>query len=1124
MAPEDEAVIPDPALAVTDPSQAEAQAEEEESWEDQRRKIPLRVDVEWLDFDHFKNRYSEKEGLAILEVLIGHPQIAQDVARETSRRGNRCDIRFPGPMPKPPVVDGESCWPQRIRIQSPELILLLSRLSGHRDTWTTTNPRTFFAPFRGFHHYLPQLKESLKILKTIWPTEDDAGDGTASKTPKSSAGDLKDDHKLNTESAKTGDGSGNANGSDTSDSDSDSDADDVAHLDSGPMSADVAVSGDVVDSAVTLAHLQKFVDFIDEHLEPLWRRAAGTSQRKFRFADLWMVFQPDEVVYVASASDSSQPENSHIARSSDGERYQTAWRFYSLVLYAVQDDRPDDTAKISKRKLEVCVYYLDYDGDSYVPARTRFTINHYDGEKDITSLPVYPLRFLKDADKIKEDLRQQGLWFRQAVTEKHLYYDGWTLSHGPTGASSDSKKSGIRGVQHIDGDVIIDFVEGFKSEATLNGMGPSSWSKGLATFDDTNWPTGDDNLSIVHWKPSGSGAGAGLKPFAHIREKTQRGEWFCDRMKQEHLEIRKNIKAHAEGKPVKDKDLEEDELLLLPRRVVAYVFRERQFFMLDTKSLKKLPVSDNVFNDLKIDLSHKAMVISLVKSHLDKQAAQKMRPSISMNQDLIRGKGSGLVILLHGVPGVGKTATAEAVAQANNKPLFVITCGDLGFTPKEVEDSLKDIFRLAHLWDCVLLLDEADIFLSRRELGDLKRNALVSVFLRVLEYYSGILFLTTNRVGHLDEAFKSRIHVSLYYPRLDEDQTVEIFKVNIRKLREIVQQKQKLQADLDPKAKRPPLFISDQDILDYAVWHYKINEETPELRWNGRQIRNAFQIAYSLAEFDMRSTLVAQEGERSKGILHLGAGDGRLDWRQFDMVAAAIEKFEDYLQCATNGTDGDRARTAFIRADEWDHRNSPQKPAYTPPAYRRAPPGRRAGAAPNAPPGQNRPQYRPRFQPRSDEQLTTGRGPPGAKLQGAVKPDQRNINVPGGPASTRRQPYPGGVSRNAGSQPITPKPASGNVKSRGPTSNNRNDSGYSGWSTDPQASDNRGQEDWRRNGRRQDGSYQQDETHDDGVQYEQVDYGNAEEYPEYFDTEDPFEGNGQDEYFDMNDVEQYRGQ
>lgn len=173
--------------------------------------------------------------------------------------------------------------------------------------------------------------------------------------------------------------------------------------------------------------------------------------------------------------------------------------------------------------------------------------------------------------------------------------------------------------------------------------------------------------------------------------------------------------------------LEGDDLALLPRRVVAYVFRERKFVMLDIRGLKKKdPAPQNVFKDLKIDPDHKRMVRSLVGTHLAEQEIQKQRLNFSLNQDLIRGKGSGLVILLHGVPSVGKTATAEAVAQSNNKPLFVITCGDLGFTPKEVDASLKEKFRLAHLWGCVLLLDEADVFLSRREVSDLKRNALVS--------------------------------------------------------------------------------------------------------------------------------------------------------------------------------------------------------------------------------------------------------------------------------------------------------------------------------------------------------------------------------------------------------------
>jgi SpoVK/Ycf46/Vps4 family AAA+-type ATPase len=102
-----------------------------------------------------------------------------------------------------------------------------------------------------------------------------------------------------------------------------------------------------------------------------------------------------------------------------------------------------------------------------------------------------------------------------------------------------------------------------------------------------------------------------------------------------------------------------------------------------------------------------------------------------LSQDLILGKGRRLVILLRGVPGVKKTVTAEAVALENHKPVFSITCGDFGSTPSEVEFSLKDVFRLAHLWDCVLLLDEADVFLSQRPRLGLKRNALVSGSLEI---------------------------------------------------------------------------------------------------------------------------------------------------------------------------------------------------------------------------------------------------------------------------------------------------------------------------------------------------------------------------------------------------------
>lgn len=66
-------------------------------------------------------------------------------------------------------------------------------------------------------------------------------------------------------------------------------------------------------------------------------------------------------------------------------------------------------------------------------------------------------------------------------------------------------------------------------------------------------------------------------------------------------------------------------------------------------------------------------------------------------------------------------------------------------------------------------MDEADVFLAKRSLGDVYRNGLVSVFLRRLEYCEGILFLTTNRVSEFDEAVLSRIHLMLRYDELNGD-------------------------------------------------------------------------------------------------------------------------------------------------------------------------------------------------------------------------------------------------------------------------------------------------------------------------------------------------------------------
>jgi len=97
------------------------------------------------------------------------------------------------------------------------------------------------------------------------------------------------------------------------------------------------------------------------------------------------------------------------------------------------------------------------------------------------------------------------------------------------------------------------------------------------------------------------------------------------------------------------------------------------------------------------------------------------------------------------------------------KPLLSVGVSDIGIEGDKVEANLQKIFDLAGKWEAVLLFDEADVFLEARGRGenDLRRNAMVSVLLRVLEYYDGILILTTNRMRSFDIAVQSRIRKSI---------------------------------------------------------------------------------------------------------------------------------------------------------------------------------------------------------------------------------------------------------------------------------------------------------------------------------------------------------------------------
>ncbi|KAJ5225625.1 hypothetical protein N7468_006850 [Penicillium chermesinum] len=126
--------------------------------------------------------------------------------------------------------------------------------------------------------------------------------------------------------------------------------------------------------------------------------------------------------------------------------------------------------------------------------------------------------------------------------------------------------------------------------------------------------------------------------------------------------------------------------------------------------------------------------------------AKAQAKQVNNFDDVVEGKGRGIIMQLSGPPGVGKTLTAESVAEVMRVPLYAMSAGDLGTSASDVEYNLK----------------------QARSATDLERNELVSIFLRLLEYYEGIMFLTTNRSENIDPAFESRVHVSLTYQDLDK--------------------------------------------------------------------------------------------------------------------------------------------------------------------------------------------------------------------------------------------------------------------------------------------------------------------------------------------------------------------
>jgi hypothetical protein len=636
-------------------------------------------------------------------------------------------------------------------------------------------------------------------------------------------------------------------------------------------------------------------------IQPRWHWLRYGKPASLAFRDLTLLFQPGDLLYV--------PQEKHrlfrVFKVTDG-RPKINYLFADDYRSGLESDTsvyngsraPTSGATVNTTKwvdLHLDCYFLDYDGRDVGAVHFAWMYKAWSGRKETTSLKALPLRLASDVDGLTTHFRSTGCSFLEACRIKVQYYEGRSHADRPIKETDRTYRPGAwsqwrpllltrepPNPEDVASQVVVDFERCFQVN--------ERWKPDFSfepTADHHPEVDGLDYLADIFPRKSVRCMDVD-EPDAFASEILRgRDDWL-----------------QSPGKKPMDVFRREagDDIMLLPETVVGYCLRTRLWVFLDLRKelWKDVEANEQAWNELQLPshnvrVEHKRALASLVERHFNTKKLFASQSDIGIAFDLIHGKGLGLIILLHGPPGVGKTSTAEAIAEKYGKPLLPITCGGLGLDAEKVETALTRTFQLAQAWDCIVLLDEADVFMAQRDKKDLQRNALVSVFLRALEYYTGVLFLTTNRIGTFDEALRSRIHVALFYPHLDLEQTQKIWQTNLDRWR---------RHKLD---KNQPLKVEEegQDIIGFGIALYEFYKARNRTQWNGRQIRNSFQTAVALAEYEANKLNEKDPDKKAQPNLSV---------EHFRMVAAASEDFEKYLKDTRKWYDDEYAYDNDLRA------------------------------------------------------------------------------------------------------------------------------------------------------------------------------------------------------------------
>ncbi|KAI1348458.1 hypothetical protein F5Y01DRAFT_317734 [Xylaria sp. FL0043] len=605
-------------------------------------------------------------------------------------------------------------------------------------------------------------------------------------------------------------------------------------------------------------HIEFLLEYLEQEpnvriraLETMWAKKIPTTT----FAGLWLLMKPGSDVYVQE----------------DGQlnAYVVDW-----VSGGVDYLSPSQWSA-SVQGYNIRVWYLRYDGKVIERGSKTIHVSVFYNEREILSLPIFPTRFQdnKDGGARRRQLIERGRKvFRLSKGPTYLEYTGFGLKPGWK--------------QYNQARVVVEHESRpWEKEEAPEAPEPDEYEVLPPVFEGTRQWDREEPSGTFRWLFE-------RNPGRLVGERARAPCCKCNKCSDIDTAAQKYIPAtfsdYDNIDPKELNELSEHQYMLCLSHMYGFILKDRTYDILDVGRLVDVKIVENAIDRLVMrPETNKETIKAIVKTYTDTGDAEHF------NADFIQGKGEGQIFLLHGPPGTGKTFTAEAVAEYTRRPLLSITAADLGHEPMELEKNLLQFLKNASTWDAIVLLDEADVYLEQRSAHDLRRNSIVSIFLRAMEYFQGILFLTTNRVGHFDEAFMSRIHVSIGYEPLDDDARGKIWDNFFRKLKE------------DHKSGGPEI-LYEYDAKQYV----KKDPTVKKLEWNGREIRNAFQTAVALAVFDSKTA-------REKGASEEDSIP-EIKEKHLTQVVNMSAAFRQYIVATHEGVeDADRAYRMGIRHDRF---------------------------------------------------------------------------------------------------------------------------------------------------------------------------------------------------------------